>query len=84
MATTGPPGKSRNFFFKSSNKLSKLISKEATISHFGRQKDTMSKRLPKYSAWGFPGGSMAKNPPAHAGDLDLIPDPGRSHMPWSN
>ena len=29
---------------------------------------------------GFSGGSVAKNPPASAGDMSLIPDPGRSHM----
>ena len=29
---------------------------------------------------GFPGGSMVKNPPANAGDLGSIPDPGRSHI----
>ena len=33
---------------------------------------------------GFPGGSVLKNPPASAGDLSSIPDPGRFHMPWSN
>ena len=27
---------------------------------------------------GFPGGSVVKNPPANAGDVDLIPGPGRS------
>ena len=27
---------------------------------------------------GFPGGSVVKNPPAKAGDVGLIPDPGRS------
>ena len=27
---------------------------------------------------GFPGGSVAKNPPADAGDVDLIPGLGRS------
>ena len=31
---------------------------------------------------GFPGGSAVKNPPANAGDKSLIPDPGRSHVPW--
>jgi len=29
---------------------------------------------------GFPGGSVAKNPPANAGDTGSIPDPGGSHM----
>jgi len=33
---------------------------------------------------GFLGGSVVKNPPANAGDTGLIPEPGRSHMPWSN
>ena len=27
---------------------------------------------------------MAKNLPANVGDTGSIPDPGRSHMPWSN
>ena len=30
--------------------------------------------------WGFPGGLADKNPPANAGDMGSIPDPGRSHM----
>ena len=29
----------------------------------------------------FPGGPVAKNPPANAGDKSLIPGPGRGHMP---
>ena len=33
---------------------------------------------------GFPGGSVVKNLPASAGDMGLIPDPGRSHMLQSN
>ena len=33
---------------------------------------------------GFPGGSVVKNPSANGGDWGLIPDPGRSHMPWNN
>ena len=28
----------------------------------------------------FPGGSAVKNPPANAGDISSIPDPGISHM----
>ena len=28
----------------------------------------------------FPGGPLVKNPPANAGDMDLIPGPGKSHM----
>ena len=30
--------------------------------------------------WGFPGGTVIKNPPANAGDTGLSPGPGRSHM----
>ena len=33
---------------------------------------------------GFPGGMVNKNLPAKTGDIGLIPDPGRSHMPWNN
>ena len=35
---------------------------------------------------GFMGGSVVKNLPANAGDMGLIPDPGRSRcgMLWSN
>ena len=35
---------------------------------------------------GFPGGSVIekKNPPANAGDMDSIPDPGRSYKPQNN
>ena len=33
---------------------------------------------------GFPDGAVVENPPANAGDMGSIPDPGRSHMPWSN
>ena len=32
----------------------------------------------------FPGGAVAKNPPANAGDTGSSPGPGRSHMPQSN
>ena len=31
----------------------------------------------------FPGGTVDRNPPANAGDMGLIPGPGRFHMPWS-
>ena len=38
----------------------------------------------KTNCRGFPGGSVDKNLPANAGDRGSIPDPGRSHMPWSS
>ena len=33
---------------------------------------------------GFPGGSVAKNLAASAGDTGSIPNPGRSHVPQSS
>ena len=36
------------------------------------------------SMWGFPGGTVVKNPPANAGDTGSSPGLGRSHMPRSN
>ena len=33
---------------------------------------------------GFPGGSVVKNLLVNAGDMGLIPDLGRSHIPQSN
>ena len=33
---------------------------------------------------GFPGGAVVENLPANAGDMDLSPGLGGSHMPWSN
>ena len=38
----------------------------------------------KYRFEGFSGSSVVKKTPANAGDMSLIPDPGRSHMPQSN
>ena len=32
----------------------------------------------------FPGGPVAKNPPANAGNMGSIPGPGRFHMQWGN
>ena len=36
------------------------------------------------SVWGFPGGTVVKNPPANAGDTGSTPGPGRPHMPRSD
>ena len=38
----------------------------------------------KNKTQGFPGGAVVENLPANAGDTDLSPGLGRSHMPWSN
>ena len=34
--------------------------------------------------WDFLGSPVVKNPPANAGDMGVIPGPGRFHMPHSN
>ena len=31
-----------------------------------------------------PGGTVDRNLPTNAGDIGLIPGPGRFHMPWGN
>ena len=36
------------------------------------------------NSWDFPGGAVVKNLPANAGNMDLIPGPGRSYMTQSN
>ena len=38
----------------------------------------------KREMWGFPGSPVVKNPPAKAGDTDLVPGRGRYHMPQGN
>ena len=40
--------------------------------------------IQKFQIWDFPGGAMAKNLPANAGDMGSSPGPGRSHMPQGN
>ena len=47
-------------------------------------KKTTDDRLFKNEVPDFPGGPVNKNLPASAGDTDLIPDPGRLHIPLSN
>ena len=37
--------------------------------------------IKKKKSYNFPGGSVVKDLLANAGDTNLIPDPGRSHMP---
>ena len=38
----------------------------------------------QYRTGDFPCGTVDKNPPANAGDMGSIPDPGRFDMPRSN
>ena len=53
----------------------------------GQKKKNNNKTLPPWAIfknWGFPGGSVVKDPPASAGDTGSIPGLGRFHMPRSN
>ena len=61
-------------FFNESSWVS-LISKHVVIN-------ALSKMYLSY--WGFPSGSVVKNPPVNAGDRGSSPESERSHMPWSN
>ena len=47
-------------------------------------KNLLYKKKKKREFWDFPGGAVVKNPPVNAGNVGLIPGPGRSHMSWSN
>ena len=49
-----------------------------------RKAEVISQKLNQKFVQDFPGGSLVKNPHASAGDIGLISDPGRSHMPRSN
>ena len=46
--------------------------------------ETHPPRAPSIIITGFPGGAVAENLPANAGDMGLSPGLGRSHMPRSN
>ena len=46
--------------------------------------DSLRSSMLKLIYLGLPGCRVLRNPPANAGDVSLIPDLGRSHMPWSN
>ena len=57
--------------------LSGIFSREIFLKH---TKDVYQKVIRR----GLLGGSVAKNPPAEAGVMGLIPDPGGPHVPWSS
>ena len=50
----------------------------------GGERKPHSYYLRVWALGNFPGGSVEKNLPANAGDMGIIPDPGRSHMPQRN
>ena len=50
----------------------------------GGERKPHSYYLRVWTLGNFPGGSVEKNLPASAGDMGIIPDPGRSHMPQRN
>ena len=57
-----------------------LISLAADTSVFFQLQRQQAVRVTS-GAQGFPGGPVAKNPPARAADVSSIPDRGRFHMP---
>ena len=54
------------------------------LSERSRLQNISTNKIIKMIIEGFPGGSVVKNPLADAGDMGLIPDPGRSHMLQGN
>ena len=59
--------------------------RQTMVFRFGYLADIFSKMyVARLSLWGFPGGAVFKNLPANAGDTDLSPGPGRSHMLRNN
>ena len=50
----------------------------------GRFNFVCMRNIDKYQGWGFPDGSVIKNPPANAGAMGSTPDMGRSHVPRGN
>ena len=42
---------------------------------------SVSQTEERHLTWGYPGGTVGKNPAANAGVMGSIPDPGRSYMP---
>ena len=53
------------------------------ISKYVKHNDNLKCYI-KTVEWGFPGGTVVKNLPANTGNTGASPDPGRSHMPWTN
>ena len=48
------------------------------------KKVTTGKNFLKLYHWDFPGGTVARNPPARAGDMGSICGPSRFHVPQRN
>ena len=57
---------------------------ERSIGMIVGDKTPSKKAVIKKVRLGFAGGSVIQSPPANAGGTGLIPDLGRSHLPWSN
>ena len=62
--------------------LSKHLSDKGILSKIGIKQ--LKPNNIKTKTWDFPDGPVVENLPANAGDMCLIPDPGRSHMPRGN
>ena len=56
-----------------------------TIANQGKEgMQTQGSSSQETMVWDFPGGPVVKNPPDNAGDIGLIPGPGRAHIFWGN
>ena len=54
--------------------MSLTLNQKLELIKFSEENMSKAKRL------SFPGGSVIRNQPANAGDMGLLPDPGRSHL----
>ena len=76
-------GKSLSKGFKKRRFLLSVSTRTKGIVGQKKESHLQSKEHLKQIMEDFPGGPVVRNPPANAGAMGLIPDPGRSHMPWA-
>ena len=68
---------------KITNKRKIILEMKAKLEGIQEQVNTINYTVRK-TKWGFPGGTVVRNPPANSGDAGSSSGPGRSHMPRSN
>ena len=77
-------------YYKASHQNSMVVAQKQTHRSMEQNKEprnqltlTWAINVQQRRQEGFPGGAVARNPPANAGDTGSCPGPGRSHMPQS-
>ena len=77
---TWPPDEGLSDTFAHTSDSGQALSRQDTaqVMKGGPDKCTQLMMSLLMAAWGFPGGSVVKNPPANAGDTSSIPRSGRS------